>query len=122
MNGNEIRNLLFGREASGIIPSGSDFGRHWWDNITKDGKLTRQYGVSPYDEMNKDEVSRKEVKMTFTGKAWIDGDMFFKQYKSYRIGRKMHATIFRNPEGTLENKDEYLMVWDKTTFPFSVVD
>ena len=100
----------------------TDFGRIWWTKISKDGNFIRQFGASSWDVVNKDDISSKrEVKITQNGKAWVKGDYFILQYQGYLDGLKVYTTMFKNPEGTPKNKDEYYYLTDGAVHPFSLV-
>jgi hypothetical protein len=100
--GEEIRCLLFGKKLSGIE---FYYGKQWWQDISKDGKFTRRHG------------SRSS-----SGMYSVEGDLLCKKYQKLFKGTKFYMTLFRNPEGTAEKKDEYLMVTGANLFAFSVQD
>jgi TolB-like protein/Tfp pilus assembly protein PilF len=122
LNGHEIRDLVFGQEISGLYQYGrAAFKRIWWTNISKQGKVVQQFGGASYDTIGEEESSaRREAKMTYFGKAWIEGNMFCLQYQGYNDGVKIYTTMFKNPEGTPEKKDEYIYLDDNAVHPFSV--
>ena len=102
LTGEEIRGLMFGKKRSGFSLYS---GKEWWRETTKEGKLTHKSGDRFY-----------------RGKEWIEGDMLCTQYQKRFKGMTIYGTIFRNPEGTAENQDEYLLLTDAFLSPFSMVD
>ncbi len=101
LTGEEIRALLFGRTVSGFLP---ETGEEWWVKVAKDGKTT--LSGDPSD----------------SGTTWIEGDMVWRQLQKGLFGRKTCYTLFRNPEGTPEMKNEYLWFGDLNAGGFSPVD
>ena len=101
MTGEEIKKLLFGAKETGI---GWD-GQQWWIERKKNGEFVwRGPGPIPSD----------------TGKSWIDGDLICDQYQNRCWGLENCGTVFRNPGGTYEGKDEYFICWDTGFSPLSV--
>ena len=102
LTGKEIKDLMFGKKRSGFsIWSG----RQWWKETTKDGKLTFKFRGK-----------------TYTGTDWIEGDMFCEQYQKRFKGLINYGFVYRNPDGTKEKMDEYLLHTDIFLQPFSIVD
>ncbi len=102
LKGEEIRTLLFGRTINGwgtaavkTVP--------WTIICTKDGRV--EYMRSEFYD---------------TGKSWIEGDSFFSQYETRFEGRKISSEVYRNPDGTPENMNEYFFIHDNGISPFSV--
>jgi hypothetical protein len=101
LTGDEIRELVFGRTA--FYPSN----RNWIDR-SKEGKATwRKADSYGFDD---------------SGESWIEDDMLCDQWQIHFAGQKFCMTVFRNPEGTPEIKDEYLTVRPMLLTPFSIVD
>lgn len=102
LSGDEIRDLVFGRQFTGF-----DFKteEEWSIKRTKDGKASYRRG----------EVSD-------TGKSWIEDDRLCNQWQNLYGGYRDCAPVFRNPEGTSENKDEYIGISAYGFVPFSLVD
>jgi hypothetical protein len=46
------------------------------------------------------------------GKSWIEEDVFFIKYKKLFGGLPYGTTIYRNPRGSKESKNQYFMVSD----------
>jgi len=88
LNGQEIKSLLFGRKITGTSATGEQF----WAEYGKSGEFKDIRGTNQN-----------------TGKSWVDGDVFFIQSKNFG-GIPVGLTIFRNPDGSKENKNEYYMV------------
>jgi adenylate cyclase len=101
LTGEEIKRLNWGRTITGI---GRD-GQHWWVDIKKNGELTLRAGEQFSD----------------TGKKRIDGDMECIQFQKLNWGLEYCLTIFRNPRGTYEGKDEYFECSDVGFTTWSVV-
>jgi hypothetical protein len=40
-------------------------------------------------------------------KSWVEGDVLCQQYEKRFGGLEFCSTVFRNPKGTYEGKDEY---------------
>ena len=56
-----------------------------------------KYITGPYQEM---------------GKSWVEGDVLFLQFEKILGGLPYGTTIFRNPDGSRESKNQYFMVSD----------
>jgi hypothetical protein len=97
MTGEEIKRLFFGARMTGIAPDGHHSYEPWWCEIKKNGEITwRGAGAITSD----------------TGKSRIEGDMICNQYQKRLWGIEICGTVFRNPGGTYEGKDEYINCWD----------
>jgi hypothetical protein len=92
LNGQEVKSLLFGRKITGISMI---TGKQYLWEFVKSGEWKFISG----DFQN-------------TGKSWVEGNVFFSQSEKLFGGLPYGNTIFRNPEGTRENKNEYFMVTD----------
>jgi TolB-like protein len=101
LTGEEIKRLNWGRTITGFDPDGQ-----WWCDKTKNGELTCRGGGPISSD---------------TGKARIDGDMECIQFQKWLWGLEFCLTIFRNPRGTYEGKDEYFQCSDYGFTPWSVV-
>ena len=101
LNGKEIRKLFFGRKVAG---SNIITGKQWWVERSKDGKATLRDG----DKAD-------------TGKSWIEENMLCDQWDNLYEGLKDCWVVYRNPEGTPENNDEYLGAPGYGIYPFSLV-
>jgi len=56
------------------------------------------------------------------GRSWIEDDMLCEQWQIAINGLKHCMSIFRNPEGSLEKKNEYIAVSDFDFQLFSTVE
>jgi TolB-like protein len=103
LNGQEIKSLLFGRKITGIsMITGKQF---LWEFV-KSGEWKFISG----DFQN-------------SGKSWVEGNVFFSQSEKLFGGLPYGATIFRNPNGSKESKNEYFMVTDmRVNIPFALTE
>jgi hypothetical protein len=101
LTGEEIRELFLGRKVSGINMVSE---KQWWIERNQDGKATVRDGD------NAD-----------TGKSWVEEDMLCDQWDNLYEGLKDCWVVYRNPEGTPENSDEYLGAPGYGIYPFSQV-
>jgi hypothetical protein len=102
LTGEEIRELFFGRKVIGFTLAS---GKQWWVERGKDGKATIREGND-----------------SDTGKSWIEEDMLCDQWDNFYEGLKDCWVVYRNPEGTPENYDEYLGAPGYGIYPFSQVE
>jgi TolB-like protein len=102
LTGEEIKRLLFGAKTTGINRDG----QQWWIDCKKNGEFTWQGGGLISSD---------------TGKSRIEGDMICTQYQKSFWGIEYCSTVFRNPKGTYEDKDEYVFCQDIGFLPFSLV-
>ncbi len=84
----------------------SDDGQQWLTDRKKNGDFTYR-GPDPVP--------------SDTGKSWIEGGMICQQYQKSWWGLEFCSTVFRNPKGTYESKDEYFLCRDVGFSPFSLV-
>jgi tetratricopeptide (TPR) repeat protein len=103
LTGEEIKRLTFGRTVTGI-----DFytQQQWWLDRKENGELTRREGGPISSD---------------TGKTRIEGNMECIQYQKRFGGLEFCMTVFRNPRGTYEGKDEYFLCSDLGFGTWSVV-
>jgi adenylate cyclase len=101
LTGDEIRALLFGSTAIGV----NILGQQWSMERTTDGEVTSRGGILGSD----------------TGKSRIEDDMICTRLQRAWWGIEFCSTVFRNPYGTAERKDEYLFVSDWAIIRSSVV-
>ena len=101
LTGKEIKRLLSGATMTGI-----DFdGQQWWIEGKKNGEITwRGKAPIPSD----------------TGRSWIEGDLICNQFQKIFWGIESCGTVFRNPRGTYEGKDEYFTCMEFGFAPFSL--
>jgi adenylate cyclase len=109
LGGKDIRSLFFGRTVTSW-PRHTELGKDHFEDRTKKGKAT--WRAAPDDPWGQDG----------SGTSWIEGDMLCNQWQIQIFGIKHCMTVFRNPEGTPETKDEYLAVSDFGIFRCSPVD
>jgi hypothetical protein len=102
LTGEEIRRLLFGSKITGIYLSD---GQQWWTDRKKNGEFTWR-GPDPIS--------------SDSGMSRIDGDMICSQFQKRLWGVEFCATVFRNPKGTFESKNEYFFCSDMWFTPFSL--
>ena len=91
INGQEVKALLFGRKITGTSMS---TGKQLWWEWEKSGEFTI---MGPFQDK---------------GKSWVEEDVLFSQFKKIFGGLPYGATIYRNPYGSRESKNEYFMVSD----------
>ena len=103
INRQEVKSLLFGRKIFGIAMStGKPIGWEWTDN----GEF--KFTMGKFQDM---------------GKSWIEGDVFFIQFEKIFGGLPYGTVIYRNPDGSSESKNQYLMVSDiGTIIHFALAD
>jgi hypothetical protein len=106
LSGEEIRELVFARTTRRV----HDWKGEFRIDRTRDGKMT-YHNVSGHPEDMDDK-----------GTSWIEGDMLCDHWQIHMAGHEYCMTVFRNPEGTPEKKDEYLAISDFKIMPFSLVE
>ena len=102
LTGEEIRELFFGRKATGF---NMVTGKQWWIVRSQDGKAALRDGDN-----------------TDTGKSWIEEDMLCDQWDNLYESLNDCWVVYRNPEGTSENYDEYLGAPGYGIYPFSLAE
>ena len=102
LTGEEIRELLFGRTVTWFSSSTRT---QWWIKSSEDGKKVKIWGL-----------------FSDSGKSWVEDDLICRQWENILGGLKYCHHIYRNPEGTSEEKNEYLRVADFGISPRSPVD
>ncbi len=101
LTGEEIRSLFFGKKTTGFS------GKHQWEiNRTKDGEATYLWNSKPFG----------------SGKSWIEGNVLCNQFEKLFGGLSYCMDVYRNPEGTPEEKNEYVILDDKGIFGCSLED
>jgi adenylate cyclase len=100
LTGDEIRALIFGSTMIGVTLDG----RQWSFERNTDGEVTSRGGRLGSDR----------------GKSRIENDMVCTQMQRAWWGIEYCSTVFRNPNGTTERKDEYVIVSDWAVIPFSL--
>jgi adenylate cyclase len=102
LTGKQIKELFFGRKVTGFT---LDTGKQWWIERSLDGKAAVRDG----DDAD-------------TGKSWIEEDMLCDQWDNLYESLKDCWVVYRNPEGTPENNDEYLGAPGYGIYPFSPIE
>ena len=102
LTGEEIRELFFGRKVTGFTLA---TGKQWYIERNQDGEATIRDGD------NAD-----------TGKSWIEEDMLCDQWDTLYEGLKDCWVVYRNPERTPKNNDEYLGAPGYGIYPFSQIE
>jgi len=102
LTGKEIEELFFGRKVTGFTLG---TGKQWWIERSEDAKASVRDG----DDSD-------------SGKSWIEEDMLCDQWDHLYESLKDCWVIYRNPEGTPENNDEYLGVPGYGVYPFSPIE
>jgi len=104
LTGEEIRALLFGSTVTGMTILGGSWRFQYSIDFKKNGEFTWR-GATISD----------------SGKSRIEGDMICTQYKKNWWGLEHCATVFRNPSGIPERRDEYFFASDIGFRTFSPV-
>jgi hypothetical protein len=103
LTGKEIKKLTYGSKLTGVDILD---GQQWVVEKGENGDCTwRGPGPVLFDK----------------GKSRIEGDVECIQYHKLNCGLEFCLTVFRNPRGTYEGKDEYFSCSDLGFSPFSVV-
>ena len=118
LTGEEIKRLLLGSKITGIDQDG----RQWWVDREKNGEFTWR-GPALKDPYTQKIISAPAVAgpNSDRGKSRIEGDMICHQFQKNYWGLEFCGTVFRNPKGTNESKDEYFFCNDIGFTPFSLV-
>ena len=102
LSSEELKKLFLGRKVSGFALTSE---KKWQVERSKDGKATIRNG----DDSD-------------TGKSWIEEDMLCDQWDNLYEGLKDCWVVYRNPEGTPDNNDQYLGTPGYGIYPFSRVE
>lgn len=103
IDGQAVKELLFGQKITGIAMS---TGKQYWWEWDKNGKFKLDLQVF------KD-----------TGKSWVEREICFIQFDKFFGGVPYGTVIYRNPDGSTESQDQYLMVSDTGSItPFAPID
>jgi tetratricopeptide (TPR) repeat protein len=114
LTGDKIKDLVFAHTITGFDMYS---GNQWRIERAQDGEST-YHGPKGWV---KGEASEAED-TSDTGKSWIKGDRLCNQWDNLYGGFADCLTIYSNPEGAPENKDDYIGVSVYGFVPFSVVD
>jgi tetratricopeptide (TPR) repeat protein len=101
LTGEEIQELFFGHTQTGLW-----YGRKWSIKRTTDGRA--EYIL--------------DSKVIERGKSSIGGDMLCNKWEKRFQGLKYCFTVFRNPEGTPQEKNEYVIISDWDIYEVSIED
>jgi hypothetical protein len=96
----EVKELVFGQTMTGINPYTK---QEWWSEIDMDGEAKKGGG--------------KEV---YRGKYWIEENSLCSKYYNKYEEIKYCGGVYRNIDGTPENKDEFYWVNDFGIYTWSV--
>ena len=118
LTGEEIKNLLMGSRITGIDQEG----QQWWVDREKNGEFTWR-GLALKDPITQKIISAptQTGPNSDRGRSWIEGDTICHQFEKLYWGLEFCGTVFRNPKGTNESKDEYFFCNDMGFEPFSLV-
>jgi hypothetical protein len=122
LTGEQIKELLFGQTITGIDLW---YGMQWWIARTENGEATYRDDLSDSERGIQDRAATlylRDVAGPDAGKSWINGNMLCEQWKSRIKAQKYCVCIFRNPLGTAENMNEYLLITDWGIYPCSRVN
>ena len=100
LTGDELRKLFLGRKVSGL---NMITGQQWWIERSEEGNATIREG----DKSD-------------TGKSWIEEDMLCDRWENLYESLNDCWVVYRNPEGTSKNTDEYLGAPGYGIYPFSM--
>jgi adenylate cyclase len=117
LTGEEIEDLLMGSRITGIKD-----GQQWWVDREKNGEFTWR-GPALKDPVTQKIIPAPTQTAPYSdrGKSWIEGDTICHQFEKLYWGLEFCGTVFRNPKGTNESKDEYFFCNDIGFTPFSLV-
>ena len=101
LTGEEIKGLIFGHTQTVLW-----YGRNWSIKRTMDGRA--------------DFIL--DSKVIYSGRSWIEGDMLCNKWEKRFEGLKYYLSVFRNPEGTRQEKNEYITITDWHIQGFSIED
>ena len=102
LTGVQIRDHFFGRKVTG---SNMVSKKPWWIERSEDGLAIIRDGDT-----------------SDSGKSWIEEDMLCDQWDNLYESLKDCWVVYRNPEGTPENNDEYLGAPGYGIYPFSLAE
>jgi adenylate cyclase len=94
LTGEEIKKLIFGSKITGFHIANA---QQWWVDRRQNGETTMGgSGPTPAD----------------TGMSRVEGNLLCTRFQKSLWGLEYCSAVFKNPKGTYERKDEYLMVND----------
>jgi len=123
VTGEDLKKLFFPSKIIGLGPDGSE----WSQEVTKDGEVTFRspalaQGVDTgktYGEVIYRSASLPEK--VDTGRSWVEGDRIWFQFQKHTSGIAYCLTTFKNPRGTPQGKDVYVVFSDFSMSTFSLV-
>jgi TolB-like protein/class 3 adenylate cyclase/Flp pilus assembly protein TadD len=117
LTGEEIKSLLLGSRITGIDPDG----QQWWVDREKNGEFSWR-GLARKDPITHKIISAPTQAGPYSerGKSRIEGDTICHQFQKSYWGLEFCGTVFRNPKGTNESKDEYFFCNDIGFTSFSL--
>ena len=121
ITGEDLKKLFYPSKIFGIGPDGSE----WSQEVTKDGEVIFRspalaQGVDTgktYGEVIYRSASLPEK--VDTGRSWVEGDRIWFQFQKHTSGIAYCLTTFKNPRGTPQEKNEYVMFSDYSMSTFS---
>jgi hypothetical protein len=118
LTGDEIKSLLLGSRITGIDQDS----QQWMVDREKNGQFTWR-GPALKDPITRQIISAPALAgpNSDRGKSRIEGDMICHQFEKSYWGLDFCGTVFRNPRGTNESKDEYFFCNDIGFTPFSLL-
>jgi tetratricopeptide (TPR) repeat protein len=118
LTGEEIKSLLLGSGITGIDQDGQQ--QRW--NYKNNGEFTWR-GPALKDPYTQKIISAPTPAgpNSDRGQSRIEGDMICHHFEKLYWGLEFCGTVFRNPRGTNESKDEYFFCNDIGFTPFSLV-
>jgi tetratricopeptide (TPR) repeat protein len=103
LTGDDLKAFYYPSATTGYDQGGRD----WVLEIVKDGTATFRMSTLPGGRD--------------TGRSWLEGDMLWLQFQKHYFGTAYCSTIFKNPKGTSEGKNEYISFNDVWPTRFSRV-
>ena len=103
IRGQEIKSLIFGHKITGTAMS---TGKQFQWEFAESGEF--KFIMGNFQDI---------------GKSWIEEDVLFIQFKKLFGGLPYGATIYNNPDGSIETKNQYFMVSDIGSItPFILIE
>ncbi len=109
LTGNEIRALVFGRTVTGFDPWSAE---QWWIERDKEGQFTWRGTAEKSWSGPRVEAD--------SGTSSIEADLLCERWDVQDF--QLCLPVFRNPEGTKEDKNEYLAIYDTGIYPWSTME
>ncbi len=109
LTGNEIRALVFGRTVTGFDPWSAE---QWWIERDKDGQSTWRGTAEKSWSGPRVEAD--------SSTSWVEADLLCERWDMQDF--QVRLPVFRNPEGTKEDKNEYIAIYDTGIYPWSPIE